>query len=140
MREDDCVAIGKPVLRLRLRRGAGLGGATLRSAGWQAWSRLRHGVGAGGSDVEEHWDVLGSWRDHSTHPRGEPGMTLRRARCPRTEGAGCVLRAIRTESGDTRCDGQEDRRGHDACHTSRAASCDWTAVCTTAMWTGHYPG
>jgi hypothetical protein len=41
---------------------------------------------------------------------GEPGMTLRRARCPRTEGAGCVLRAIRTESGDMRCDGQEDRR------------------------------
>ena len=41
MREDDCVAIGKPVLRLRLRRGAGLEGATLRSAGWQAWSRLR---------------------------------------------------------------------------------------------------
>ena len=59
----------------------GPGGATLRSTG-------------------TYWDG----------PRGEPGMTLRRARCPRTEGAGCVLRAIRTESGDMRCDGQEDRR------------------------------
>ena len=37
MREDDRVAIGRPVQRLRLRRGAG----------------------AGRSDVEERWDVLG---------------------------------------------------------------------------------
>ena len=57
MREDDRVAIGKPVQRLRLRRSAGLGGATLGSAGWQAWSRLRTWRGGRGdtgrSDVEE---------------------------------------------------------------------------------------
>ena len=49
------------------------------------------GVGPGESDVEERW----VW-------------------CHRTVRAGCVLHAIRTESGDMRCDGQEDRRGHDA--------------------------
>ena len=49
------------------------------------------GVGPGESDVEERW----VW-------------------CHRTVRAGCVLHAIRTESGDMRSDGQEDRRGHDA--------------------------
>ena len=70
---------------------------------------------AGRSDVEERWvegveqatdmawgpggATLRSTGTYWDGPRGEPGMTLRRARCPRTEGAGCVLRAIRTESG-----------------------------------------
>ena len=53
MREEDRVAIGKPVLRLRLRRGAGLGGATLRSAGWQAWSRLRTWRGGRGERARD---------------------------------------------------------------------------------------
>ena len=102
MREDDRDWIGKPVQRLRLRRGAGLGGATLRSAGWQAWSRLRTWRGGrgdtGGSDVGERW-VAGveqatdmAWgpggatlRSAGTYwdgPHGEPGMTLWWARCP----------------------------------------------------------
>ena len=55
-------------------------------------------MGAGGS---KRWDV----------PRGEPGVTLW-VRCPRTEGAGCVLHAIRTENGDMRCEGR-DRREHE---------------------------
>ena len=64
------------------------------------------GVGAGGSDggsdVEERWDVLGRATRRARDDLVVGPMPLM--------GAGCVLRAIRTESGDMRCDGQEDRR------------------------------
>ena len=87
----------------------GPGGATLRSTG-------------------TYWDG----------PRGEPGMTLRRARCPRTEGAGCVLRAIRTESGDMSCAKTSGPpRARCLSHELRLDFAECTT--TDEVWTGHIP-